>query len=77
MVRTRVFRVCPGMYEVVELGNTIRPRAVDVVYHEHLRGWVAQARWDRFLYTDVLRTKREAVLNAKVMIREAVDGAAR
>ena len=43
-------------------------RTVTVTYFEHLRGWVAAADWDRYLYTDAVPTKRDAVREAHSML---------
>lgn len=56
---------------------TVRSGAytVNVTRFEHLRGqqWIAAATWDRYLYTDPMWTKREAVEQAAIMINQRTE----
>lgn len=54
---------CAGSYV-----RTDGSQKVSVQYFDHLDGWIAKAEWDRFLMTDPVPTKREAVLNADHML---------
>ena len=56
-------RLAPGYYEV-----TNGKRTVEVYRREERRAWIARATWDRYLYTDLVDTKREAVEAARWMI---------
>lgn len=66
MAKTK--RICAGYYEMTGSFKG-RERIVTISYHEHLKGWIAAAQWDRCLYTDVLATKAQAVFNAELMIK--------
>lgn len=43
---------------------------VDVTYRDDLKGWIAAARWDRYLYSDPVSTFREAKQSAISMIED-------
>lgn len=62
----KTHRSCLGEYT-----RTDGERTVTITYHDGMRGWIAAADWDRHWYTDPLDTKREAVVNADYMLREA------
>jgi len=66
MTKVKVTREFAGLYNVTDGKKT-----VEVEYMDHLKGWMAISQWDRYLYTDVIATKREAVLHAKDMLAEA------
>jgi len=66
MTNVKTTREFAGMYNVTDGEN-----AVQVEYMDHLDGWMAIAKWDRYLYTDVMATKRDAVLEAKDMLAAA------
>ena len=57
-----------GEYVVTMKGSE---RKVDISYHDSFKGWIASARWDNRLYTDVLWTKRDAVHNAHLMLQNS------
>lgn len=61
----KVTRVCAGEYEV---GNGVRTVRVTKVRYPDGTYWIAAANWDRWLMTDPLYTKREAVFNARDML---------
>lgn len=62
---TRTRRICAGLYTV-----TCGVRAVTIEYRADLKGWVAAANWDQWLYTDPVPTKNAAVYNAQIMLKE-------
>lgn len=61
----RVTKVCAGAYEMRE-GDYV----VSVFWHDDLGGWVAGAGWDQHLYTDILPTKRDAMREARQMLKD-------
>ena len=66
MTNVKITREFAGLYNVTDGTKTVQ-----VEYMDHLKGWMAISQWDRYLYTDVIETKREAVLEAKDMLEEA------
>lgn len=61
-----VTRTAPGFYVLSD-----GARAVNIIRNEELAGpdkWVAYATWDRYLSTDPLPTKRDAVRCAHEML---------
>lgn len=67
-------RICAGLYQVGKPGAEARD-TVEVIEHTRAEGassdfWMARAEWDRYLYTDCLDTKRDAVANALAMLAE-------
>ena len=61
-------KICAGEYEI-----KFKEYTVSISRHEHLGNmWVASANWDRFLYTDPVYSKKEAVRNAKEMISNTI-----
>lgn len=67
-------KICAGLYRVslgnLEVSVTFFSRAKD---GSTFTGWVAQSDWDRFLVTDPLQTKRDAMRNAFHMLQEAAQ----
>lgn len=61
----KVRRVCPGFYTV-----TKDDRQVVITARKDLKGWMAIAQWDRYLYTDIVPTYREAKVNAIHMLED-------
>lgn len=59
-------RLSEGNYEMRCNKNS----RVNICYFPHLKGWIAAAMWDKYLYTDPMPTKKEAVIQAKIMIEE-------
>jgi len=66
MTKVKTTREFAGMYNVTDGENFVQ-----VEYMDHLGGWMAVAQWDRYLYTDILATKRDAVIEAKEMLAAA------
>ena len=61
MTRVNIKRACAGCYEAVEAGNTVNPLTVDIDYFSTasgatFTGWIARARWDRYLMSDPVGT---------------------
>lgn len=77
-MKLKVTRVCAGEYEVrIPALDSIGPRVVRVTKIKFVGTgayWIAAARWDGWLYTDPLRTKRDAVRNAEQMLLEYDGG---
>lgn len=70
MSEPKVKKIHAGSYEVSD-GN-FKVRVFDA--SRELGGspkWIAAAEWDMSLYTDWLKTKSDAIFNAKNMIEEA------
>ena len=64
--KMNIKRLGPGRY-IVSNGD----RTVTVIQNPQLRGawkWIAYADWDRYMVTDPLPTKRDAVDQAKQML---------
>lgn len=61
-MKIKTTKIAAGDYEVTD-GN----RIVTITKRENI-GWIAGANWDRFLMTDPLWTKREAVAEAVKML---------
>lgn len=59
-------RISAGLYEV-----RAGARAVEISKQEFSDGpgWVARAQWDRYMYSDPLPTKRDAVAVALEMLK--------
>lgn len=65
----RVRRITAGYYEMCAGGvDPARGYIVTITHREDLNGWIAAARWDRFLYTDPVPTLRAARQEATSMI---------
>lgn len=64
-------RVAPGRYYVSDGTGNVTVTRMD---HLPARGpqWVAAAEWDRYLYTDPLWTKADAVTEAHRMLSHVV-----
>ena len=60
----KTIRLGAGNYEVRE-----KDRVVYIRYYDHLKGWIASAGWDFYLYTDICRTKRDAKKEAEKMLK--------
>jgi hypothetical protein len=57
-------RACAGWYERRHSGRMVNVRRVG-------RGWVAEAAWDRSLYSDLCATKADAVRCADDFLAQA------
>lgn len=61
MAGFQVKRNSPGSYDVGAGGfDRMSHYVVHITYRPDLKGWIAAAQWDRFLYTDPVSTYREA-----------------
>jgi hypothetical protein len=74
-MNTKTIKICAGEYEVRPLPLRSGNLAVSISRVEYWDGpaWIAAAMWDNARYTDPLRTKRDAVFNARVMLSTAED----
>ena len=70
--KPKVTRNCPGSYNVAANGRTVVVNGYSRRDGATFDGWIAQAEWDRFYYTDPLPTKRDAVANAVEMLKNPV-----
>ena len=64
MIANKTKRICAGEYERTDGVNVVR-----VFFHELCAGWMAAAEWDSMVYTDILPTKKQAIVQADEMLR--------
>jgi hypothetical protein len=70
----KIKRNAPGSYLVGMGGlDPERDNVVTVKYFPHLKGWVAAANWDRYLYSDAVRTYRDAKRSAEYQLKTAAE----
>lgn len=72
-MKTRIIRHGAGEYEVSRVGSTVKRRLRTVRITKVCDNgvyWIAAANWDSYLYTEPLKTKRDAVYYAKIMLRD-------
>lgn len=67
-MKIKVKRICAGEYECTNGDKTV---SISRLHFWDGPGWIAAATWRQDTYTDPLRTKRDAVYNAKLMLEEA------
>lgn len=63
-------RICAGMYEVKLGDRTVTINHFSPADGASFTGWVAAADWDRYLYTDPLDTKADAMRSAEHMLND-------
>lgn len=60
-------KICAGLYKVTDGKNTVTVHRADEGSWAGL--WVASADWDRHRMTDPLDTKRDAMFDARNMLK--------
>lgn len=68
-------RICAGRYEIShgEFVATISHNWLGGGGYPNRMAWIANANWDRHLYTDPVETKAQAVRAATQMINDAIN----
>lgn len=74
MTRPHLRKFSAGQYAVERMANG-RSYSVTITRRDDLKGWIAAAEWDRYLYTDAVPTLRAAEINAVSMINGAIGSA--